>query len=104
MTRTVIAVKAQVWSRVVGFFRPVENWNLGKREEFKDRYTHRIQTAEDFTKVVLDTPDSVSIFEVAEGGTNHDHDTNTFRSGPGGTPCELPSATGAGSHDEKEMR
>jgi len=102
VTRTVIAVKAQVWSRVVGFFRPVENWNLGKREEFKDRYTHRIQTAEDFTRVVLDTPSVTAILEVAEGGTNHD--TNIFRPGPGGTPCELPSATGARSQLQKEMR
>ena len=27
----------QVYSRVVGYFRPVQMWNNGKREEFKDR-------------------------------------------------------------------
>lgn len=27
----------QVFSRVVGYFRPVNMWNHGKREEFKDR-------------------------------------------------------------------
>lgn len=27
----------QVYSRVVGFYRPVEYWNKGKREEFKMR-------------------------------------------------------------------
>jgi ribonucleoside-triphosphate reductase len=27
----------QVFSRVVGYFRPVQTWNDGKREEFKDR-------------------------------------------------------------------
>jgi len=27
----------QVFSRVVGYFRPVQTWNEGKREEFKDR-------------------------------------------------------------------
>jgi len=102
MTRTVIAVKALTYSRIVGYYTEIGSWNLGKREEFKDRYTHRIQTAEDFTRVVLDTPSVTAIFEVAEGGTNHD--TNTFRSGPGGTPCELPSATGAGSQLQKEMR
>lgn len=29
----------EVWARVVGFFRPVKNWNEGKQEEFKDRKT-----------------------------------------------------------------
>lgn len=29
--------KTEVFSRVVGYFRPVDNWNEGKKEEFKDR-------------------------------------------------------------------
>ncbi len=28
---------AEVYSRIVGYFRPVQNWNAGKQEEFKDR-------------------------------------------------------------------
>ena len=31
--------KTEVYSRVCGYFRPVANWNKGKREEFKDRKT-----------------------------------------------------------------
>jgi len=27
----------EVYSRVCGYFRPVANWNRGKKEEFKDR-------------------------------------------------------------------
>jgi hypothetical protein len=30
-------ILCEVYSRVVGYFRPVQCWNLGKREEFKDR-------------------------------------------------------------------
>jgi hypothetical protein len=30
-------IKCEVFSRVVGYYQPVETWNLGKREEFKDR-------------------------------------------------------------------
>ncbi len=30
----------EVWSRVVGFYRPVQNWNPGKQEEFKLRKTY----------------------------------------------------------------
>lgn len=29
--------KTEVYSRVCGFFRPVQQWNKGKKEEFKDR-------------------------------------------------------------------
>ncbi|NLG85661.1 MAG: ribonucleoside triphosphate reductase, partial [Firmicutes bacterium] len=29
----------EVWSRVVGYYRPVKNWNRGKQEEFKERST-----------------------------------------------------------------
>jgi len=29
--------KTEVYSRVVGYIRPVEQWNKGKREEYKDR-------------------------------------------------------------------
>jgi len=29
--------KCEVYSRIVGYFRPVQNWNPGKQEEFKDR-------------------------------------------------------------------
>lgn len=29
--------ETEVWSRVVGFHRPVKQWNRGKQEEFKDR-------------------------------------------------------------------
>lgn len=31
------AGKCEVYSRVTGYMRPVSAWNLGKKEEFKDR-------------------------------------------------------------------
>lgn len=34
--------KTEVYSRVCGYFRPVSNWNKGKKEEFKDRKTFKI--------------------------------------------------------------
>ncbi len=29
--------ETEVYSRIVGYFRPIKNWNSGKQEEFKDR-------------------------------------------------------------------
>ena len=34
--------KTEVYSRVVGYFRPVSNWNKGKKEEFKDREKFKV--------------------------------------------------------------
>ena len=31
------AVRALVYSRVVSYYTPVDSWNNGKKEEFKDR-------------------------------------------------------------------
>ncbi len=33
--------RAEVYSRVVGYLRPVEQWNAGKQEEFADRKVFR---------------------------------------------------------------
>ena len=30
-------LRTEVYSRVVGYYRPVQNWNAGKKEEFRDR-------------------------------------------------------------------
>jgi ribonucleoside-triphosphate reductase len=30
----------EVYSRVVGFYRPTSGWNPGKKEEFKNRNTY----------------------------------------------------------------
>jgi len=29
--------ECEVYSRVVGYLRPIDQWNLGKRQEYKDR-------------------------------------------------------------------
>ncbi|MDP3057922.1 MAG: anaerobic ribonucleoside-triphosphate reductase, partial [bacterium] len=34
--------KAEIWTRVVGFHRPVQNWNPGKKAEFKDRLEYLV--------------------------------------------------------------
>lgn len=34
--------ETQVWSRITGYYRPVKQWNIGKREEFKERKVYSI--------------------------------------------------------------
>ena len=32
--------KCEVYSRVVGYHRPVQNWNKGKKQEYNERQTY----------------------------------------------------------------
>jgi anaerobic ribonucleoside-triphosphate reductase len=34
--------KCEIYSRVTGYMRPVNNWNKGKKEEFNDRKAYNI--------------------------------------------------------------
>jgi len=34
--------RCEVYSRIVGYLRPVEQWNDGKQSEWKDRKTFKI--------------------------------------------------------------
>jgi len=34
--------KCEVYSRIVGYIRPVEQWNKGKKEEWKDRTPYKV--------------------------------------------------------------
>ncbi len=35
--------KAEVYSRITGYYRPVQNWNDGKTQEYKDRKVYNIE-------------------------------------------------------------
>ena len=37
--------KTEVYSRCVGFYRPVQSWNDGKQEEYKERKTFDVNTS-----------------------------------------------------------
>jgi len=41
---TKVKCNVEVFSRVTGFFRPVQSWNKGKTEEFKDRKRFHVET------------------------------------------------------------
>ncbi|MDO4198288.1 MAG: ribonucleoside triphosphate reductase [Erysipelotrichaceae bacterium] len=37
--------RTEVWSRITGYYRPVQNWNDGKVQEFKQRKEYNIKTS-----------------------------------------------------------
>lgn len=64
----------EIYSRITGYYRPVQNWNDGKTQEFADRKTYdvatsvckRVKTAEDTAEVASNnrslTLDKITIF------------------------------------------
>ncbi len=46
----------EIYSRITGYYRPVQNWNDGKTQEFKDRKVYDIGAS----KMIRRRPDSVS--------------------------------------------
>ena len=41
--KDVHGTECEVFSRVVGYYRPVQNWNKGKQEEFAMRKTYKAE-------------------------------------------------------------
>jgi len=37
-----VKVPCEVYSRIVGYLRPVQNWHQGKQQEFRERETFRV--------------------------------------------------------------
>jgi len=44
--------ECEVYSRVVGYFRPVKQWNNGKQEEFEDRIEFEVSRSESIARAV----------------------------------------------------
>lgn len=42
MLKKKLMIKAEVYSRIAGYFRPVNQWNKGKKEEFNERTEYKI--------------------------------------------------------------
>jgi len=51
--------EAEVWTRVVGFLRPVQAWNKGKQEEYKDRTEFEADNSLETLEIKLDTNSDV---------------------------------------------
>lgn len=39
--------RCEVWSRVMGYLRPIDSWNIGKRSEWHDRKPFRPRDQEE---------------------------------------------------------
>lgn len=39
---TEVRIPCEVYSRIVGYLRPVQNWHQGKQQEFRERKTFQV--------------------------------------------------------------
>ncbi len=47
-------IRCEVYSRIVGYLRPVQNWHKGKQQEFKDREVYEIPEERPKKKLVIE--------------------------------------------------
>lgn len=49
------------WSRVMGYFRPLEGWNIGKKQEWEDRTLYN-EGVDSIQRVILNNDADVEAF------------------------------------------
>ena len=55
-SRKIKAIRAEVYSRVVGYYRPVQDWHAAKQEEFALRETQSLEDVERSAKYPFPCP------------------------------------------------
>ena len=54
-TQATLKIPTEIYSRIVGYFRPVQNWNEGKKQEFCERRYYNVSALTAKGKVKKDT-------------------------------------------------
>lgn len=62
--------RTEVYSRITGYYRPVQNWNDGKAEEYRERKTYNIKTSKFDPKV------DGTINRDCDCGCEHEHENH----------------------------
>ncbi len=57
-------IPCEVYSRVVGYYRQIHNWNQGKRQEFNDRVTFDERVSMQNPKATADIPAACNAAEI----------------------------------------
>jgi len=50
------SIPCEIYSRVVGYYRPITQWNPGKRAEFWDRLPYKMEVSNEHTSSQAITP------------------------------------------------
>ncbi len=66
---TVQGQETEVYSRIVGYYRSVRNWNLGKQGEYKDRVTFSRLTGREIREELSEPSREASTDEISDNST-----------------------------------
>jgi ribonucleoside-triphosphate reductase (formate) len=62
---------AEVYSRITGYYRPVQNWNAGKTQEFKERKVYDAEKAAPTPRAGQDCPAPAAVTEAPAPGADY---------------------------------
>ena len=62
--------KTEVYSRITGYYRPVQNWNDGKLQEYKDRKVYDVKNAAKYEEFEINCQNTGNISAAKENYTN----------------------------------
>jgi ribonucleoside-triphosphate reductase len=62
--------KTEVYSRITGYYRPVQNWNDGKLQEYKDRKVYDVKNAAKYEEFEANCQNTGNISTAKEKYTN----------------------------------
>ena len=71
--------KAEVYSRITGYYRPVQNWNDGKAQEYKNRTLYDVMHSDvkKASTVHMENPAAVQMEKTAEKNTENNTENST---------------------------
>ena len=71
--------KAEVYSRITGYYRPVQNWNDGKAQEYKNRTLYDVMHSEvkKASAVHMENPVAVQMEKTAEKNAENNTENST---------------------------
>lgn len=49
-------IRCEIFSRIVGYYRPIESFNRGKKAEYDERHVHSVKDFEDASKMSFIKP------------------------------------------------
>ncbi len=71
--------KAEVYSRITGYYRPVQNWNDGKAQEYKDRRVYRMEVSGYNRTKAVHGEEAERFGETAAAGSGERNSAGTLR-------------------------
>lgn len=72
-------IPCEIYSRVVGYYRPLHNWNKGKRQEYADRTEFQEKTSLENPKAKIEIETTINPIPLIGGGSTDEQMINAYK-------------------------